>query len=464
MKNFKKSAAAVTALLMLGTAFTGCGTAKTTDSSDTTTANAANAATTAADDANADASADTTATADANTSLSGSITFLTNRTDFQQDGTWDKYIAQFNEIYPDVKVEVEGITDYAGELATRMQTDEYGDVLMIPDAVPSKEYGNYFVPLGTVDELSSKYQEGYLYSKWYDGQVYGLAYMCTVQGIVYNKKVFDKAGITALPKTSDDFLADLKLIKDNTDAIPYYTNANAGWTLDQWEDHTYGTLTGNANYKNNELPHDKDAFAPGSSHYQVAKLVYDIVSQKLCEDDPTTCDWEASKGMLNRGEIGCMVLGNWAIQQLKDADANPDDVGYMPFPATVDGKQYATSGTDYCYAINSHSENPEAARAFIDFMVDKSGLALSCGGISLLKDDPMPAGLENFSDVTFVVDMPAEDANLGLLDTVQQDSGVTLYDNGSRMNGVVDIARGASSQSFDDYMKSISDEWAAAVK
>lgn len=396
--------------------------------------------------------------------ISGKITYLTNRTDLDTDGTYAALIAKFNEKYPEVEVEVQSITDYAGELATRMQTTEYGDVLMIPDAVPSTAFANYFEPFGTVEDLSDKYQEGYLYSKWYDGQVYGLAYMCTVQGIVYNKAVFEEAGITELPKTPDEFLTCLQMIKDNTDAIPYYTNANSGWTLDQWEDHTFGTITGNANYKNNELPNDTAAFEEGSSHYVVAKLLYDIVSQGLCEADPTTCDWEASKLMLNNGEIGCMVLGSWAVSQMKDAGENADDVGYMPFPYSVDGKQYATSGTDYCYAINKNTKNMAAAKAFVEFMVEESGLALAQGGISLMKDDPMPDGLENFADVEFVVDMAATDENAGKLDTVQQDSGVTLYDNGQRLNGVVDIARGVSSQTFEEYMADLNAKWAGAIQ
>ena len=405
----------------------------------------------------------TAVSADGSETVSGKITYLTNRTDLDTDGTYAALIAKFNEEYPDVTVEVQSITDYAGELATRMQTTEYGDVLMIPDAVPSTAFSKYFEPFGTVEELSDKYQEGYLYSKWYDGQVYGLAYMCTVQGIVYNKAVFEEAGITELPKTPDEFLDCLQKIKDNTDAIPYYTNANSGWTLDQWEDHAFGTVTGNANYKNNELPNDKAAFDEGSSHYVIAKLVYDIVSQGLCESDPTTCDWEASKLMLNNGEIGCMVLGSWALSQMKEAGDHPDDVGYMPFPYSIDGQQYATSGTDYCYAINKNTKNMAAAKAFVQFMVDESGLATAQGGISLLKDDPMPDGLEAFSDVTFVVDKPAADENIGKYDEVQQESGITLYDNGQRLNGVVDIARGVSTQTFEDYMKDLSAKWSAAI-
>ena len=156
--------------------------------------------------------------------ISGDITFLTNRTDLDENGTYAEYIAKFNEKYPDVTVNVESITDYAGEMATRMQTTEYGDVCMIPDAVPTKDLGTYFDSLGTDADLANKYAQEYLYAKWYAGEVYGLPSLVSVQGLCYNKEVFKEAGITELPKTEEDFLTALQTIKDNTDAIPYYTD------------------------------------------------------------------------------------------------------------------------------------------------------------------------------------------------------------------------------------------------
>ena len=48
----------------------------------------------------------------------------------------------------------------------------------------------------------------------------------------------------------------------------------------------------------------------------------------------------AAMGMINNGQIGCMVLGSWAVVQMQEAGDNADDIGYMPFPITVDGKQY----------------------------------------------------------------------------------------------------------------------------
>lgn len=393
-----------------------------------------------------------------------SLTYLTNRTDFIQDGTYDKLLARFQEEHPDITVVFEGITDYAGELATRMQTTEYGDVLMIPDAVPVSALSNFFLPLGTPESFADIYRQPYLYSKYYDGQVYGLSYLNTVTGLVYNKRIWAEAGIETLPKSVDEFLSDLKLIKEKTSAIPYYTNANSGWTLDQWEDHAFGTLTGDPDYRFNGIITDKETFAPGGPHYILADMLYKIVDQKLCEDDPSTADWEASKVKLNNGEIATMLLGNWALSQIKNAGDHGDDVSYMPFPYEIDGKQYASSNTDYCYAINKNTKYPEQARAWIDFMINESGMAVDQGGISLLLTDPMPAGLEAFEDVELVVNNPATDENMGVLDEVESESGIVLYDNGVRMNRVVAAATGASGESFDDVMASLTEDWTYGIE
>ncbi|MFP9055431.1 carbohydrate ABC transporter substrate-binding protein, partial [Enterococcus faecalis] len=60
------------------------------------------------------------------------ITFINHKTDWETNGKWDEYMTKFNEKYPDIKVEIQTITDYAGQIKTRMNSEEYGDVLMIP--------------------------------------------------------------------------------------------------------------------------------------------------------------------------------------------------------------------------------------------------------------------------------------------------------------------------------------------
>ena len=44
------------------------------------------------------------------------ITFINHKTDWEENGKWDEYMAAFNEKYPDIKVEIETMTDYAGQM------------------------------------------------------------------------------------------------------------------------------------------------------------------------------------------------------------------------------------------------------------------------------------------------------------------------------------------------------------
>ena len=79
--------------------------------------------------------------------VKGDITVVTWRTDLIADGTFDKYAEEFTAKYPDVKVTFEGITDYSGEMQTRMSTSNYGDVLGIPTISPN-QYDQFLEPLG----------------------------------------------------------------------------------------------------------------------------------------------------------------------------------------------------------------------------------------------------------------------------------------------------------------------------
>ena len=171
---------------------------------------------------------------------SGDITVLTNRTDLV-DTTFQDYKKTFEAKYPDVKVTFEAITDYDGEVKTRMNTDDYGDVLILPTGVANADLSSFFEPLGTTDELAKTYR--FVNEQANDGKVYALATFGNANGIVYNKKVFRDAGITAEPTSTDEFMTDLKAIKDKTDAVPLYTNYKDGWPL-TWPQGLMGAYSG----------------------------------------------------------------------------------------------------------------------------------------------------------------------------------------------------------------------------
>ena len=404
------------------------------------------------------------------TDLTAEISVADNRTDMQQDDyvgkKWDDYIADFNAMYPNIKVNVETVTDYAETSLLRLQGGDYwGDIMKIP-AVDNGELSTYFYDYGDVDTMSSLIR--FASDKQYDGEVYGVPSTGNAQGIVYNKKVFEEAGITALPKTPDEFMTDLQMIKDNTDAIPLYTNYAAGWTMGAWDAYIGGSATGDSTYMNQKLLHTKDPFqdyGDNTHPYALYKVLYDAVTDGLTEDDFTTTSWEDSKGMINRGEIATMVLGSWAYSQMVDADSHGEDIGYMPFPITIDGKQYASAGADYSFGINaaSDADHQAAAMVFVKWMTEESGFAYNEGGIPIAADDnDYPDAYAEFGDVTFVSDESALEGEEDLLNALNADSGLNINAGGKEK--VQEIIEHASNgdMSYDDIMAEWNEKWTQA--
>lgn len=399
-------------------------------------------------------------------SLSGTITVLSHRTDLDQDGTLARYSEEFKALYPDVTVNWETITDYAGEVATRLNTTDYGDVLNIPPSLSADKFSQFFSPLGTVEELGAKYQ--FINEGSYDGTVYGIATTGNANGLLYNKEVFEAAGITEVPKSPEEFLAALKAIADNTEAIPLYTNYHAGWPLTAWNTGIQA-FSANPDYANVELPHLDAPFASDQPLYQSYKMLYDAVKAGYTELDPTTTDWEKSKVMIANGEIGVMNLGSWAITQMQaaavDAGKDASIIGYMPYPTSVDGVQYAGAGGDYKIAVNVNSPNQEIAKAFLTWFVEESNFAYDQGGIPPLLDAELPPAYDAFSaaGVVLVMDTPAKAGEEGWVNNIDSEAEIG-WNNGSGLwqSTIVDAARGQIPETFDDLMNAANEKWAAA--
>ena len=399
------------------------------------------------------------------TDVSADLKFITHRTDLLDESqctkTLDAYVKEFQQKYPNINIEFEGITDYQGEMTTRMVESDWGDICMIPPTIDKSELGNYFVSYGDLKKLSESYMM--LVDKSFGGEVYGIPTVGNAQGIVYNKKVFEEAGITELPKTPDEFLDTLQIIKDKTDAIPLYTNFHAVWTMGAWDAYIGGCATGDADFMNNKLVHTKNPFAKRddmTGPYAVYYTLYEAVARGLIEDDPTTTDWESCKPRMNNGEIATMALGSWAVPQIQGAGENADDIGYMPFPITVNGKQYATAGGDYNYGININSseEKQIAAMVFVKWMTEESNFAFDQGCIPIKFGSGYPEVLDAFSDVELIIDNPALDGEEDYFTNVNRDSEVGINNDSNPDCEILEHALNKD-MTLDEIMDSWNQKW-----
>ena len=394
--------------------------------------------------------------------LQASIKVLTNRTDIV-DTVYKGYAEQFMELYPNITVEYEGITDYEESVTLRLTAGDWGDIMFIPTSVAKNELSTYFMPLGDFQALKDTYN--FLEEKSFENVVYGIANGGTASGIAYNKKVWADAGITTMPKTPEEFLEDLQIIKDKTDAVPLYTNFAAGWTMGAWDAYTDCAATGDPDFKNN-MVHMSNPFAKRddmTGPYAVYYILYEAVARGLVEEDPASTDWESSKGAINRGEIATMVLGSWCVEQFKEAGDNPDDIGYMPFPISVNGKQYAGSGGNYAFGINvqASDDNKIAALLYMKWLVEESTIYLDEGSIPARKYGEYPSVLEAFDGVELLSNNQAPEGEEDLFDNINNESEVGINNNDYPDCEILEAAL-YGTRTLDDIMNEWNEKWTAA--
>ena len=398
-----------------------------------------------------------------NADLTAKIHFAYHRTDIPEK--LNGYVEEFRKIYPNIEIEYELITDYAENALMRVGNTDW-TIMGIP-TVQKDELSKYFVPLGSLETLSGLYN---FMSSWsFDGVCYGIPSTGNANGILYNKRIFAEAGITELPKTPDEFLAALRAVKEKTDAIPLYTNYAAGWTMGAWDAYIGVAATGKDTYMNQDLPHAKDPFADqgdGTGPYAVYKILYDAAAEGLIEDDYTTTDWEGCKPMLNNGQIASMVLGSWAFTQMRDAEGgeHPEDVGYMAFPITINGKQYAPAGGDYNFAINVQASYEEklASLYYLKWLTHESGFAYSEGGVPIDKNGTYPDLYAAFDGIDMLSDADALPGEETLLNELNSESELNFNAGGNtKVQEIIEHGFNHDKE-FDEIMADWNTAWSEA--
>lgn len=396
------------------------------------------------------------------TDLSASIKVVTHRTDIV-DTVLAGYVEKFNEIYPNIKIEYEAIQDYIGIFPVRLTTGDWGDIcIMNSGLVSGTDLPTYFAPLAKLDVLDAVYNGVNRDSS--EGIVYGVPSTNNVTGIVYNKRVFEQAGIDKLPTTPDEFIDCLQKIKDNTDATPLSTCMSDTWPMVDYSLYMGATSTGDADFLYNKLPYMKNPFADrgdGTGPYAVMKIMYDAVNRGLVEDDVATSTFNDAVVAMNNGKLGVLLMQNWAVAQVQAAGPNPDDIGFMAFPISVDGTQYLNLVPDVSYAVNANSseENKIASKLYIKWLVEESNFDYDQAGVPTVKTHEYPAILSEVEGYPVIPNNP--EVNVGTFTSVNLESELGLMADAASVAEIVECAIDGS-KSFDQIMGEWNSKWSAA--
>ncbi|NIK67315.1 ABC transporter substrate-binding protein [Paenibacillus sp. BK720] len=196
-----------------------------------------------------------------------------------------------------------------------------------------------------------------------DGKLLGMPMNIEGYGIFYNKDLFEKAGITTLPKTLTELEDAAKKLQ--AAGITPFSTTNEWWSIGH---HTInvglaeqpdpiafinGTKDGSANFK------DNDVFKKWINYVDVVF--------KYSQKDKLTTDYATQVANFASGKAAMIQQGNW-IQGDVDKVAKLN-VGLLPIPIDDSGNAHIYTGPANFWIVNSKSKNAEEAKKFLNWMV-----------------------------------------------------------------------------------------------
>jgi raffinose/stachyose/melibiose transport system substrate-binding protein len=234
------------------------------------------------------------------------------------------------------------------------------------------------------------------------GQVSGHRYAAVVTspavlGVYYNKADFAQAGITAMPKSYDELLADAKLIKQKDAGVaPFFEVGGDKWPL-QWQVQVQMTDLPASFWTS--LNANKDSWTNASIVSAINKYKTQLLDGGLAQADYKTGTFVDQGTAVMKG-TAAMALNVTSLQseiQASYSTAQMDQaLGWFPIANSAAQAEYSPDQTNGVVAFNTGDTAKEnAARQFIDFWLttDYASYIGAQKVVSVEPSVPNPAGL-----------------------------------------------------------------------
>lgn len=198
-----------------------------------------------------------------------------------------------------------------------------------------------------------------------DGAIYAVPYQPMMIAFMYNKDHFEKAGITAVPKTWTEFLAVCQKLKD-AGFIPM-TMDDA--YMDLQLGHHLARLKG---YKwVEELVNDKTgAMWEDPAVAKAAKDYQELASKGFVSKNVADNKWPAGQQEVATGEVTMYLNGTWLPNEIMGTTGPDFKWGQFAYPVVEGGIDDTTAGIYGAqgFQINKNCKSPDAAFALIVHM------------------------------------------------------------------------------------------------
>ncbi|GAA1992995.1 extracellular solute-binding protein [Kitasatospora viridis] len=210
---------------------------------------------------------------------------------------------------------------------------------------------------------ASAFEPSLIKQAQYQGKTYGVPLVTDTLGLLYNKALFAKAGITAAPKSWDELKADAATIKDKTGVDGFEQRAGDSYYAMPY---LYGEGTDMVDAGAKKITVNKPQAAAAIATYQ---SMFD--GPGLVKADVTTDSYAHMMDAFNNGKVAAIVNGPWEITNIYKGSSFTDhtNLGIAAVPAGSTGKPGAPiGGHNICVFAGSDAAHQAAAEKFAAFM------------------------------------------------------------------------------------------------
>lgn len=289
--------------------------------------------------------------------------------------------AKFEEEHPGVKIEVQhAANDSNTLLQSRVNSGDIPDVFDVESGTSARMYYEYAYDWTNDSEVLAKFSEEAVNTgRDEEGNVKSLPWTYENMGLIYNKDLFEQAGITELPATMDELEAACEKLKA-AGITAFALSGKETWVLGQLATHFMMDKTIDAAGVVEKLNSGELTFADMPNFQNLFRFLE--LAVKYGPDKPLEVDWETCENMLANNEAAIIHMGDWCQSTLDSF--NPDaNLAFLPCPVS-DNPEDATllSSCNWTYIVNKDSKNLELAKEYCEYILtSEMGQYWMCDGV-----------------------------------------------------------------------------------
>ncbi|MFD2706682.1 ABC transporter substrate-binding protein [Salibacterium lacus] len=286
---------------------------------------------------------------------------------------FEELVAMYEEENPDVEINVKtvgGGNDYGASLKSSMSSGEEPDIFNVGGPTDVEEYEEYLADVSDTKAAEAAL-DGTLTSVKRNDKILGLPFNQEGYGLLYNKNVFEEAGINADEiQTYEDLEEAVKTLESKKGELgieaPFAFPAKEQWVMGN---HLANTFLAD------EFNHDvMEAYKAETVDFEMGdqmKRFLDLQNEYSIQPTLSLDYSQQVEEHFSLGNVAMIQQGNWVYNTIESMDPEfaEENVGLLPIP--VEGYERTIPvGVPNYWVVNKQMEEEvvQASKDFLDWM------------------------------------------------------------------------------------------------